>query len=195
VSGFPSTQDGSRSRLPRSRFCRQRGFSLAELVVTASVMAILALLAVQAHQVVLREMACAQLNDLMAAFSYARSTAIKTNRTITICKSSDGMHCGRGAAWNDGWITFIDRNRDRIIDPEDQLLRVHKALPKGDRVHDGSGYFYYVMYKPDGSGWPNASFTFCGPAGYRRAVILFYTGRARVSAVASNGKKLDCGVS
>jgi type IV fimbrial biogenesis protein FimT len=174
---------------------RQAGFNLVEILTAVTVFAILGGLALQAGQLLRREMTSSEVNDLMASLSYARSTAIKTRQTITVCKSDDGQRCGRGASWDGGWITFVDQDRDRIVDPEDRLLRVHEALPAGSRLRDGSGYFYYVMFKPDGSGWPNATFTFCGPAGYRRAIILYRTGRARVSARSSGRTALDCSLS
>ncbi len=190
MSGFIATRGGI---CPPHR--HHAGYTLVEILTTTTLLAVLTTLAIQAGQVIRREISSAELNDLMAALSYARSTAIKTEQTITICKSSDGQHCGQGAAWNDGWITFIDRDRNRVIDPDDELLRVHEALPVGNRVHDGRGYYYYVIYKPDGSAWPNGTFTFCGPAGYRRAIILYRTGRARVSAVSPQRKTLDCSIS
>jgi type IV fimbrial biogenesis protein FimT len=187
-------RSGAMLVVPRDQ-ARQSGFSLVEVLVAMTVMVILGGLALQAGHLLRREVTSAELNDLMASLSYARSTAIKTRQTITVCKSDDGRHCSRGASWDRGWITFVDRDRDRTIDPEDTLLRVHEALPAGNRLRDGTGYYYYVMYKPDGSGWPNATFTFCGPAGYRRAIILYRTGRARVSALSSDRTSLDCGLS
>lgn len=178
-----------------SRPVKLKGFSLLETLVSLSIVGILGVMATGASSMLRNYTTVAELNGLMADMAYARIVAIERQQTITICASNDGSNCNRSSAWNRGWIIFTDEDRDRLRDPGDQLLRVQGPLRQGTRLKQGSGYYYYMMYRPIGSVYPNATFTFCHEPHYRRAIIIFRSGRARVSAVSSSGDTLDCDVS
>ena len=68
-----------------------RGLTLIELMVTLSVLAILATLAVPSFQ---RQIAAARLseasNELLLATARARTEAIRLGQRVTVCKSSNG---------------------------------------------------------------------------------------------------------
>ncbi|MEE8387385.1 MAG: GspH/FimT family protein [Acidiferrobacterales bacterium] len=173
----------------------QKGLSLLEVLVSLSIASILGVMATGAGSMLRSYTAATELNGLMADMAYARIVAIKYRQTITICASNDGSNCNRGSAWDRGWIIFTDADRDRLRDPGDRLLRVQGPLSKGTRLNQGSGYYYYIMYRPTGMAYPNATFTFCHEPRYRRAIIIFRSGRARVSTVSSSGNALNCDVS
>lgn len=171
---------------------QQKGFSLFETLVSLSIASILGVMATGASSMLNSNATVTELNELMANMAYARSAAIKHGQTITICASNDGSNCNKESAWDQGWIIFTDEDRDRLRDPGDQLLRVQGPLRKNTRLNQGSGYYYYMMYKPIGSVYPNATFTFCHGPRYRRAIIIYRSGRARVSTVSSSGDALNC---
>ena len=56
----------------------------------------------------------AGVNEFVAAVQLARSEAVKRRLPVTLCRSSDSTSatpsCGTGAAWQDGWIVFVDDN-------------------------------------------------------------------------------------
>jgi len=80
-----------------------RGFSLAELLVTLCIVAVLASLAApslnryvqRSHQDNLR-------HSLTSHLRAARSEAIARVRRIELCGSSSGQHCD--SAWEKGWL-------------------------------------------------------------------------------------------
>jgi len=178
--------------LRQSTFQIQSGFSLIELLTGLTVTGVLGSLTIGISNMVSSHAVTAELNGLMADMAYARSTAIVRRQTTTICASTDGDSCNKESTWKHGWIVFTDANRDRLRDPGDRLLRVQGPLIKGTQLNQGSGYYYYMMYRPTGMVYPNATFSFCHGPSYRRAIIVFRSGRARVSTVSSSGDALSC---
>lgn len=170
----------------------QNGFSMLELLSSISIAGILGVMATSSASLMQSHVTAAELNGLMADFAYARTNAIKRQQTITICASVDGDSCDSESQWSRGWIIFTDEDRDRVRDAGDQLLRVQGPLRDRTQLTQGSGYYYYVMYRQTGMSYPNSTFTFCHGAHYRRAIIMFRSGRARVSTVSSSGETLNC---
>jgi type IV fimbrial biogenesis protein FimT len=79
-----------------------RGFTLIELMVTISIMAILLMIAVPSFQnATLGSKLSSFANGLVASAHLARSEAIKRNADVTLCVSnSDGTDGGSGG-WED----------------------------------------------------------------------------------------------
>ena len=89
------------------RGARQRGFTLLELMITVSIVAILLAIGVPSFRYVTTSNRTAgEVNGLMGDMHFARAEAIKEGQTVTVCASTDGKTCSGAAAWNTGWITF-----------------------------------------------------------------------------------------
>ena len=58
----------------------------------------------------------------------------------------------------------------------------------------GSHRNHYLGYRPDGLSGKRGTFTFCDPTAphQARAIILYWTGRARVSDKTDDGHALIC---
>ncbi|NNC22723.1 prepilin-type N-terminal cleavage/methylation domain-containing protein [Salinisphaera sp. USBA-960] len=82
------------------------GFTLLELMVTIAVLAVLATMAVPAYRSLGQTSAIqATSNSLVAALHHARTAAVKRDRKITLCASTDQSTCSsNNDAWRDGWI-------------------------------------------------------------------------------------------
>lgn len=171
------------------------GFTFQEMLVTLTIGGILAAGTFGAAGIVQENRLRSELNLLMAHLNFARSESIKRRSPITLCKSTDGETCGALAGWREGWILFADGNGNHARDAEEVLLRVQDALTHDLSVRYGeAGTYHYLTYKPDGSAWPNATFTFCDGRGATkaRAIIVHLTGRPRVSTKKSDGQPLQC---
>jgi type IV fimbrial biogenesis protein FimT len=87
------------------------GFSLIELLVAMAIAAILISLALPSfNDAIGRNRIVAQVNEFIAATNLARTEAIRRNAAAGVCASSDGSTCG--GAWANGWIVWVDGNRD-----------------------------------------------------------------------------------
>ena len=81
---------------------QQRGFTLIELMVTVSVLAVLAGLAIPSFtRIINSNRIGSQANDLVATLQYARSEALRSNRRVTVCRSTNASDC---AANGNHWI-------------------------------------------------------------------------------------------
>ena len=74
--------------------------------------------------------AVTQANELIMAFNYARSEAVKQARHITLCKSDNGASCSNRAGWEGGWIIFANNSSadTATVDAGEVILRTHSAL-------------------------------------------------------------------
>lgn len=88
-------------------YCKQRGFTLIELMVTIAVLAILLGVAAPSFYHQIQNNRSAALGEEFAsALNYARGEAVKRGERISLCASADGSECG--GAWDQGWILFRD---------------------------------------------------------------------------------------
>ena len=88
-----------------------------ELLIAIAVLAILTTLAVPSFtQFIANNRLAAEANEMVAAFQFARSEALKRGLNVRACASDDGASCS--GTWTDGWIVIADPGDD------EELLRV-----------------------------------------------------------------------
>ncbi|OOG55240.1 hypothetical protein B0E47_10690 [Rhodanobacter sp. B05] len=87
---------------------RSRGFSLLELMITITVMAILLAIAVPSFRdVIHRNEVSSASNALLASVSYARSESVTRSQLVSMCPSADGASCtSTGTAFEPGWLVY-----------------------------------------------------------------------------------------
>jgi len=155
-----------------------KGVTLLELMITMIVVGILAGLAAPSFSAAIKNnRMTTQLNELFTFLSYARSEAIKRNVSVTVCKSNDMNSCGGN--WQNGWIVFVDNDRDGSVDSIDEILRVHEALtddsvlkfPRNRVTYNSKGLSIGFTGK----------FVLCDSRGDddRQALVVSNTGRVR----------------
>ncbi|WP_420476362.1 GspH/FimT family pseudopilin [Noviherbaspirillum sp. ST9] len=106
-----------------------RGFTLIELAVTLSVAAILFTAAVPSFVSLIRNtQITATTNDFFAAINLARAEAVQ--RGIRV----DMVPAGEEGDWAQGWVVFIDKNRDQRAGDKDVIIFRHGPAPKGMHI-------------------------------------------------------------
>jgi type IV fimbrial biogenesis protein FimT len=173
---------------------RPSGLTLPELVFTLAICAGMLGWAVPTFRDVQRNSArTREVNRLVHDVYLARSEAIKRNGVVSLCPSLDGETCAaHGASWSDGWIVFVNLDRDSpaVREPGEPLLSVHERWGAGTTTANRST----LSFRPFGQVGVTATFTFCDDRGSRaaRAVIISQTGRPRVSDRSASRGPLTC---
>ncbi len=87
---------------------RSRGFSLLELMITITVMAILLAIAVPSFRdVVHRNQVSSASNALLASVNYARGEAITRGQLVSMCPGDQASGCASGGTvYDQGWIVY-----------------------------------------------------------------------------------------
>lgn len=157
------------------------GFTLIEMMVTLTLLAILIALVTPSFRGLLADnRATAQANALVGSLMLARSEAIKRNAPVVLCRSNDGASCA-GSEWEDGWLIWADTDGDGSLDA-DETLQVQQPLQgRFDLSATGAA----ITYRPDGSIAGAADAFELVPAGgdtaHGRCVEIEVTGRPRVT--------------
>ncbi|MVF21369.1 prepilin-type N-terminal cleavage/methylation domain-containing protein [Methylocaldum sp. BRCS4] len=159
----------------------ENGFTLIELMVAVAVLAVTLTIGVPSfRETILNNRQTTQINELVADVGLARSEAIKRGIPVTLCKrNTSGNNCDSSAAWADGWIIFSDRNRNGVLDGDDNLLQVKPPLASGTTLTFSGGR---VTFDARGfSAGFNGTFIFCDSRGSSKAKgrVLSNTGRLR----------------
>lgn len=173
---------------------RSRGFSLIESVMTMAVLGILGGLAAPAFNgMLLDSQRATAVNGFVHSVYLARSTAIHSGRTVSICRSPDGQTCSnRASNWEDGWIVFANPDRDEppVRDENETVLAAFAAWNAGSITSNRVSY----SFRPHIHGVINGTVVFCdrrGPS-HARAIIINHAGRPRIATRDSDNRPLRC---
>jgi type IV fimbrial biogenesis protein FimT len=133
------------------------GFTLIELMVTVTVMAVVLTLGVPAFKDTIRNnVLTASINEFIATLNFARSEAVKRGVNVTVRKTSTS------AGWEGGWQVFTDVSANGLYDSAtDQLLRVHEALKTNYTLRGNNNFTNYISYQPSGESNTIGSFGLC----------------------------------
>lgn len=167
---------------------RQQGLSLAELMLTVAILAILVSIGPGTFSTLMHSTRqISAQDDLVGLLRLARSTALSRNQRVTLCRSSDGSHCAghqrQGVqAWQ-GALAFVDLDQNRQVGANETVFYVANFTSpvfiiwnRGDSL----------VYQPDGSalGGSNGTFTISTAGSpYSRLVVVSLLGRIRTATV------------
>lgn len=166
------------------------GFTLLELLITVAVAAILAALAAPGFASLINSnRLSAQANEVVASLQLARTEAIKQNRRVIICRSTNGTSCAGAGQW-DQWITFIDMDSNGSPAAA-EIIRVFTAKAPLQLTSTNASITFRAdgMARDAGGALLDNAVVVCipttRPAENRRTVTL--AAGSRISSASSNG--------
>lgn len=137
------------------------GFTLIELMVTISIMAIIAGIALPSYQNLIEN---TELRTASQAFYgslvLARSEAVKNNQPVAMCKSSNGTSCAGSGNWEAGWLIYIDADADNTLDNDEEILESSASL-NGPTIRATDANLHQVVYQADGTHRVAVNFNVC----------------------------------
>jgi type IV fimbrial biogenesis protein FimT len=98
-------------------------------------------------------------NDLVTAFTLARSEALKRSSSVSVCASSDGTSCTGATDWAVGWIAFTDAGAAGAVNSAagDTVLQTWPAINVDMTL---SGNVAFVQYTATGMVAPASASSF-----------------------------------
>ena len=114
------------------------GFSLVELLVTVTLVAILLAVGIPSYRSIATSNRMAgEMNALLGDLQLARSEAVKQGTTVTICPTSSPAApyaCSNSGNWSGGWVVFVGGSSATSSSP----MRLQPALGGIDVLQSNS---------------------------------------------------------
>ena len=170
-------------------FIRNCGVTLIELIIVLTIAGVLAALAAPGMQrFVASNRLTAQVNDLLADISFARSDAIKRNTSAGICTSTSGTSCTASGNWANGWLVYYvcpTGDPSGCTAGNNVVVKVHESLSGSNTLTGPADALVYSKSGVLSSG--AGQFTLTDPnitnTSGRRIVCVTPTGRPNLSQV------------
>jgi len=130
------------------------GFTLIELMVTLSIVAIIGLVAVPSYQSsIANNRVSAEVDRVAMDFSFARSEAVKRGVNVAVCPAAG---CVTSSNWDQGWVVFVDADGDLSgINTATNIIKQENAFKGGDTLVPDSSLGAGISF--DRSGYTKAS--------------------------------------
>lgn len=172
---------------------KRQGITLIELVVAIGIVTILATIAIPSFTHLRHDSErVSAVNGFLHGLFLARSESMRRGQIVTLCKSRDGVSCSTTGEWEQGWMIFVNVDQDDPPqrDADEDVLLVNQGWKSGTITSNRPEY----SMRPYQQSAVNGTLLFCDPRGSEeaRAIIISFTGRARVSRRDSSNRPLRC---
>jgi len=192
---------------------RTRGFTLIELVITLTVIAIVMALAVPSFQIILKNNRIQTASeDFIAALNTARSEAMKRSTEVFLCRSTANNACSPGGTardWSEGWILYGSQENTVVADnydyvaANDSLLTVGAQTSGEVTITSSASADTHVSFEANGDRNadvafgvtpPPVRFAICDDRGEAngKVVTVTRTGQITVTDADAGNTNIDC---
>jgi len=177
---------------------KYKGFTLIEMLVVLAIISIIVTLSTPLSNIYKSNRVSTQVQEFVGSLNVARNEAVSRGVPVSICIRNtveiDGVPtlvCAGDAGdtddWSAGWLVFIDRDSDCVIDPnidptlDDTVINQRNAMATGFSLEV---QHHCIRYTAAGiTPATNGLWTLCDPsgtAGLKRGISLSVSGRAQI---------------
>lgn len=157
------------------------GFSLIELLITLSIVAILALVVTPSFtSQTSKNDAKAVIQRLSGLVRVARNHAIYHQKNTIMCPSHDGQTCSQ--RWQDGALVFQDNNDNKLPDANESVVRFNAPLSDKGTLNWTANRNYLTFSGQGLTGSSAGSFIYCpgdNNSKHAHALIISFSGKIR----------------
>ncbi len=177
-------ETGAMNRHHSPDYSCKTGLTLIEMMMVLAVIAILVGLGVPSMgRLAAQHQLTAAVNSYVAGFQQARLRAVTLAGQTVACPSRDGRTCTGGLDWGSGWLIYDDDNRNRRLDPGENVVAVFQPLRPQLSAFSSIGR-PSLVYRADGSSaGSNLRVTVCDQRGLvaGRSIVVNQGGRPRAA--------------
>jgi type IV fimbrial biogenesis protein FimT len=172
---------------------RNAGFTLLELMIVISIVAILTAIAVPSFDYLNNQrISQGQVESLQRALSMARQMAIAKNRQTVVCPSNNGSSCSNSKDWSFGYMVYVEKNGNSTFNADQDELIEYVTGVKNVAARQGSSGLAHaltsssslpVKFSAQGSAvLSNQTLTYCDNEGEARfEVVVSNSGRIKIA--------------
>jgi len=169
------------------------GFSLYELLMTMALAALVLTLGIPSFGSILANHRLkVEVDALFHAVHLARKSSIVRRRVVTLCPSRNGVDCEPGFDWSNGWMMFVNTDRDQpVARDDDEAVLSHHTVDRNAHIMSNRKTFTLRSTELRAT---NGTLVFCDREGRgtARALVISYTGRPRVTRQDRRGMPYTC---
>lgn len=136
---------------------RVRGFTLVELLTVMTVAGVVLVATLPGFRDALNNnRITTQVNRLISDVQLARSEAMRRGERVVLCRSSNpsatAPRCGgTPGQWTEGWIVFVDADKDGTFNGGDSLVRAAAKVRGGIAVLSNTYAAQTIQFNADAS--------------------------------------------
>ncbi len=153
-AGIVGVRTSRANRKPLLRAAsHSNGLTLIEMAVTVSIVAIVAAISTPSFiSFIQTNRVQSEVNSMVSSLQLARSEAIKRGQPVSVCPSSNGSSCLGANRWSGGWLVFVDRDANGVVDTPANAadLLQYRSAWAGTDTFVATPTATFVTYNRDG---------------------------------------------
>lgn len=179
--------------MPARPMAHVRGSTLPDMLLSLAVAATLVSAAVPTlRDFMLDARMTGQVNGFVHAMHRALRESVMRGADVVLCRSRDRDRCTHDGEWQDGFIVFVNGDRDDPpqVDPGEPVLETGAPFA-GGRIRANRVAF---VFRPYSRRSVNGTVILCDRRGIAKArsVVVSYTGRPRAARAATSDAESTC---
>ncbi len=171
-------------RLNPTRIKFITGFTLIEVLITLSLIALLFGIAISDIKGFVSNSEITRARDEISyAIQRTRNEAISRNENVILCKSENFAKCANNGDYEQGWIIFVDNDKDKKVDSGEEILHTYNTDYNQVSIVGNSNFKNRMTFLPTGDSTSFGRLVICNKKRLKTSEVIFInaTGKPRIA--------------